>query len=153
MDNNHSKDHNSIMNLLALYAEKVDRGDAKGMTELFKNAAIKWGIDAPVIHGFDAMLELYENVIRLHADGTPRTHHIITNPIIEISEDGLTATARTYYTVIQQTDKIPLQVIAGGRYHDTFVKKNGSWEYSNRNYFMDFRGDISEHVLSTSVNE
>jgi len=146
MNNHHSKDYNAILNLLALYAEKVDSGDAKGMAELFRNADVQWGVDAPIIHGYDAMLDLYEKVIKLHSDGTPRTHHIITNPIIEIGEDGFTANARTYYTVIQQIIDFPLQVIAGGRYHDVFAKENDIWEYRNRKYFMDFRGNISSHV-------
>lgn len=150
MENNYSKDYNAIMNLLALYAEKVDSGDAKGMAELFRNAAVKWGADAEVIHGYNAMLELYENVIKLYSNGTPLTHHLITNPIIEISTDGFTAMAHTYYTVIQQTTNVPLQVIAGGRYHDTFKKENGIWEYRSRNYFMDFRGNLSDHVKTQS---
>jgi len=148
MSNSNSSDYNAIMNLLALYAERVDLGDAKGTAELFKNADVKWGANAPIIHGSEAILQLYENNIKLHKDGTPRTHHLITNAIIEFSLDGATAIARSYYTVIQQTDKLPLQAIAGGRYHDVFNKVNGTWGFSRRDYFMDFRGNISEHVIS-----
>jgi ketosteroid isomerase-like protein len=143
------KNYNAIMNLLHLYAERVDLGDAQGTADLFANAAIKWGAEAPVIHGSDAVLKLYQENIKLHEDGTPRTHHIITNAIIEIAEDGQTAKARSYYTVVQQTGKVPLQVIAGGRYHDVLQKDNGSWEFTRRDYFMDFRGDVSDHVINS----
>ena len=141
-------DYNAIMNLLHLYAERVDLGDAEGTAGLFANAEVKWGADAPIIHGSAAILKLYQENIKLHEDGTPRTHHVITNAIVDIAEDGQTAKARSYYTVVQQTNRLPFQVIAGGRYHDSLKKENGAWTFARREYFMDFRGDVSEHVLT-----
>jgi hypothetical protein len=145
---NKMKDYNAIMNLLHLYAERVDLGDAQGTADLFANADVKWGAEAPVIHGADVILKLYQENIKLHEDGTPRTHHIITNAIIDIAEDGQIAKVRSYYTVVQQTGRVPLQVIAGGRYHDDLRKINGSWTFARRDYFMDFSGDVSDHVLN-----
>jgi 3-phenylpropionate/cinnamic acid dioxygenase small subunit len=121
-------------------------GDGHGVAALFGQATVKWGVGAAETFGARPMLELFERVIRLHEDGTPRTHHLITNPLVEIGEDGTSATCRSYYTVVQQTGTVPLQVIAGGRYHDWFAKEDGVWRFARREYFMDFRGDLRDHV-------
>jgi SnoaL-like domain len=55
---------------------------------------------------------------------------VITNPIIEVDETAGTASCRSYYTVIQQTDDLPLQVIVAGRYHDQFLLVDGRWRYA-----------------------
>ena len=114
----------AIANLLYRYAELVDLGDAAGVAALFEHA------------------------IKLHDDGTPRTHHLITNPLIEIDAHGARATARSYYTVVQQTARLPLQVIAAGRYHDELERVDGRWRFVKRDYFMDMRGDVSDHLKS-----
>ncbi|ADV81388.1 nuclear transport factor 2 family protein [Terriglobus saanensis] len=145
-----NNDATEIANLLYLYAERVDTGDAAGVAALFQHADVKWGVDAPTTHGDAPILELYNTHIKLHEDGTPRTHHLITNPIIEIAENGAEATVRSYYTVVQQTTILPLQVIASGRYHDVLEKIEGKWRFAKRDYLMDMRGNISEHVKKPS---
>jgi 3-phenylpropionate/cinnamic acid dioxygenase small subunit len=141
-----SSDAIAIANLLYLYAELVDAGDAAGVAALFEHSDVKWGVDAPTLHGSAPILELYNTYIKLHDDGTPRTHHLITNPIIDIAEDCMSATARSYYTVVQQTAMIPLQVIASGRYHDVLIKVDGTWRFAKRDYFMDMRGNVIDHL-------
>ena len=139
-------DRSEICNLLYSYAELVDKGDGNAVAELFRDATVKWGSDAQETFGSEPILELFKNVIRLHDDGTPRTHHMVTNPIVKLSANGQSATCRSYYTVIQQTEKIALQVIAGGRYNDWLEKRDGAWRFTRREYFMDFRGNVSDHV-------
>jgi hypothetical protein len=58
----------------------------------------------------------------------------------------MSATARSYYTVVQQTAMIPLQVIAAGRYHDVLIKVDGTWRFAKRDYFMDMRGNVTDHI-------
>ena len=83
----------------------------------------------------------------LYLDGTPRTKHVVTNPIIEVDEGVGTATCRSYYTVPQQTDDFPLQVIVAGRYHDQFQRVDGQWRYCFRDYpLIDLVGDLSHHL-------
>ncbi|MBV8930111.1 MAG: nuclear transport factor 2 family protein, partial [Mycobacteriaceae bacterium] len=85
------------------------------------------------------------SLVVVHPDGTPRTKHVVTNPIIEIDEN--TATCRSYYTVLQQTDTLPLQVIVSGRYHDRFERVEGRWRFCYRDYsLMDLIGDLSQHL-------
>ena len=57
------------------------------------------------------------------------------------------ATARSYYTVMQQTDALPLQPIICGRYHDTFARRGGEWRFTDRLIFSDLIGDLSQHLL------
>src|SRR3546814_4825472 len=70
------------------------------------------------------LLELWRKKIILYEDGTPRTKHLVTNPIIEIDPNGRTATAKSYYTVVQTIFTLPPQIIVMGRYDDRFVKEN-----------------------------
>ncbi|OOK64499.1 snoaL-like domain protein [Mycobacterium kansasii] len=82
----------------------------------------------------------------MYPDGTPRTKHVVTNPIIEI--DGIpTRSVRSYYTVLQQTEDFPLQAIVAGRYHDCFECVEGTWRFSYRDLtLIDMVGDISHHL-------
>jgi hypothetical protein len=50
--------------------------------------------------------------------------------------------------VLQATDKVPLQVIAAGRYHDEFERAGGQWRFRFRDYsLMDLAGNLSDHLL------
>jgi SnoaL-like domain len=80
---------------------------------------------------------------------------VTTNPIIEVDEDARTASCRwghlplagDYYTVLQQTDEFPLQMIVTGRYHDRFECVEGQWRISYRDLtLIDMVGDVSHHL-------
>jgi 3-phenylpropionate/cinnamic acid dioxygenase small subunit len=82
-----------------------------------------------------------------HADGTPRTKHVLSNPILEVDEAAGTASCRSYYTVFQQTETLPLQPIVSGRYHDRFRRIDGEWWFTQRDYsLLDLLGDTSQHL-------
>src|SRR6201997_5079149 len=105
-----------IANLLYRYAECIDTGDLPGAAALFEHARIRiGGSDTDTIDA-SRLLGIWKSLIVLHPDGTPRTKHVTTNPIIEIDEDAGTANCRSYYTVLQQTDESPLQTIVPGPY-------------------------------------
>jgi len=72
-----------ITNLLYRYAEHVDAGEFDKLADLFRHARI--GVragDDGWIDGPEIATYFEANIIR-YADGTPRTKHIVTNPIIE----------------------------------------------------------------------
>lgn len=134
-----------ICNLLYAYAEYIDSGDFDGAAELFAHARLRVSageeVDAAVI------LRLWRGMVIVYPDGTPRTKHVITNPIVEVDEAAGTATCRSYYTVLQHTDDFPLQVVVTGRYHDRFERVDGRWRFSYRDYTkIDQVGDISRHL-------
>ncbi|WP_156839565.1 nuclear transport factor 2 family protein [Novosphingobium aquimarinum] len=141
----------AITNLLHIYAERMDAGDLEGVAALFEKARIRTG-DGEV-EGSAPMLELWRRFVKLHPDGTPRTKHVITNPILEIDEDADRATCRSYYTVLQAAPDLPLQVVCAGRYHDVFVREAGAWRFAERDYSMlDLVGDMSQHMLVPVAN-
>jgi 3-phenylpropionate/cinnamic acid dioxygenase small subunit len=136
-----------ITNLLYRYAECIDAGDLAGAAALFEHARIRIG--GPDTDTIDAarLLGIWKSLIVLHPDGTPRTKHVTTNPIIEIDEAAGTASCRSYYTVLQQTDELPLQTIVTGRYHDRFERVDGQWRFSYRDLtLIDMVGDVSHHL-------
>jgi 3-phenylpropionate/cinnamic acid dioxygenase small subunit len=134
-----------ITNLLYRYAECIDAGDLAGAAALFEHARVRIGGEDTI----DAarLLGIWKSLIVLHPDGTPRTKHVTTNPIVEIDEEAGTASCRSYYTVLQQTDEFPLQTIVAGRYHDRFERVGGRWRFSYRDLtLIDMVGDVSRHL-------
>jgi len=135
-----------IENLVYAYAERIDAGDLVGVGELFRNGRIE-AAPGVVFEGADQVRGLYEGATRLYDDGTPHTKHVTTNVAVEVDDEAGTATARSYYTVFQQTDALPLQVIIAGRYRDTFHRVEGEWWFDTRQMFVDLTGDLSHHLL------
>jgi 3-phenylpropionate/cinnamic acid dioxygenase small subunit len=135
-----------ITNLLYRYAELIDAGDLAGAAALFRHAQVKvLGEDEPMEEA--SLLAMWRRWIRIYPCGTPRTKHVITNPIVEIDEPAGRATCRSYYTVMQATEGFPLQVVTMGRYHDTFERADGRWRFCYRDYsLMDAKGDLSHHL-------
>lgn len=139
-----------IENLLYTYAERIDAGDLEGIAELFARGCIlpaPGGAREVAFEGREAVLGMYRSATRLYEDGTPRTRHVTTNAMIEVDEENDTATARSSYTVLQQTDALPLQPILCGRYHDTFRRIDGRWCFATRTILVDLVGDLSQHLL------
>lgn len=141
----------AIENLLYTYAERIDAGDLEGVADLFANGRIGAAADATApqtFEGRDAVLAMYRAATRIYDDtGTPHTKHVTTNAIIEVDDDAGAASARTYYTVMQQTEALPLQPIICGRYHDTFKRIDGTWWFDTRIMFVDLVGNLSHHLL------
>jgi len=135
-----------IENLVYAYAERIDAGDLAGVAELFRHGRIE-AAPGVVVEGVDAVRKLYESSTRLYDDGTPRTRHVTTNVIVEVDDGADTATARSSYTVVQQTDALPLQPIIVGRYRDSFHRVDGRWCFDTRQMFVDLTGDLSHHLL------
>jgi 3-phenylpropionate/cinnamic acid dioxygenase small subunit len=137
-----------ITNLLYTYADLIDTGNLDGAARLFEDAEIirRPGGDIRVMNA-DELLAMWRDVIIIHEDGTPRTKHVITNPIIEVDEDAGTATCRSYYTVFQQTANISLQPVVAGRYLDRFARRDGKWIFASRDYSLrDLDGNMTDHI-------
>lgn len=142
-----SDDWHEIERLIMAYAERVDRGDFAGVAALFEHATYRadQGEVTMEQHGSDAVQRTFEGLVRRYPDGTPRTKHVTTNVMIEIEGDS--ATSRSYYTVLQQTETLPLQPIIAGRYHDRFERVDGRWRFADRLIYSDLVGDLSQHLL------
>ena len=135
-----------IENLLYRYAELLDLGDIEGMAKLFVHADFVDPDDQVLGSGAQVVDGIYRNFIQFYPDGTPCTHHVTTNAIIEVAEDDQSATARTYFTVFQATENLPLQAIIAGRYHDQFTRIYWHWCFTRRKMLPRLQGDMTHHA-------
>ena len=135
----------AIANLLYTYAERIDAGDFTGAAALFDRAVIKLAEGRET----DAagLLAIWQQRIVLYPCGSPRTKHVVTNPIIEVDAAAGTATCRSVYTVLQQVGSEPVQIIAAGRYHDSFHCEAGAWHFTTRDLSLfDMAGELGQHL-------
>lgn len=135
-----------IPNLLYRYADAIDSGRFDDAAALFDHGAVVMGSER--ITGRTAIADAWRRWVRLYPDGTPRTSHLITNPIIELDDAGERARCRSKWTVLQATDELPFQAVATGRYDDRFARIDGHWCFTERIYAgIDLHGDMSAHTI------
>jgi 3-phenylpropionate/cinnamic acid dioxygenase small subunit len=137
--------HDAIAALIFTYAERIDAGDLAGVAALFAEASYR-SAHGGTYRGRDAVLAVLSEKVILYGDGTPRTKHLTTNLIIEIDAAGDRAAARSYFTVLQSTERLPLQPVVTGRYHDRFVREAGVWRFDDRLILIDLTGDLLQHL-------
>jgi hypothetical protein len=104
------------------------------------------GPGMPPVTGAEAIAALYASTTRRHADGTPLTSHVISNPILEIAADGASARVRSRFLVVQATPTLDLRPIVAGRYDDRFERVDGRWRFSARHMDPRLAGDLREHL-------
>jgi 3-phenylpropionate/cinnamic acid dioxygenase small subunit len=143
-----AEDSTLLGNLIARYAELIDRGDFDGVAELLAQAGVGDGAGSSLLRGRDALAAMFTATTRRYSDGTPKTKHVTTNLILEIDEDAGLAAARSYWLVLQAVEGLALQPILAGRYHDRFERVEGTWRFTERRYFIDLVGDVSRHMLT-----
>ncbi|MGH9033119.1 MAG: nuclear transport factor 2 family protein [Acidimicrobiia bacterium] len=139
-------DRAAITALIHEYAERLDAGDLDGVADLFEHAS--WGSPGrgEPVRGAAAVRRGYDGVI-IHENGTPETKHVISNVTVDVDEAGGTASARSYFTVLQARPDLPLQAIIAGRYHDRFERdEGGRWRFADRVIIPDLVGDLSRHL-------
>lgn len=134
-----------IKNLIYRYAELLDDGDIAAVAQLLGRARFIGPDGAEQGSGVQAIEAIYSAFLRVYADGTPLCQHVTGNVILEI--DGDTATARSYFTVLQATADLPLQPVMAGRYHDSFACDAEGWYFSSRQMLPRLAGDLSAHLL------
>lgn len=133
-----------ILNLLYLYAERVDAGDFEGVGELFAHG--DYYVDpASPLRGA-AVAAAMRSMVQVDDHGRPGTKHLITNTILDVDDEAGTATARSYFTVLQARPGLTLQPILTGRYYDRFERVDGEWRFADRRITADLAGDLSQHV-------
>lgn len=143
-------DWHAIDTLLMTYAEHLDAGRFADVAALFAHATYRIehadGVNLTSYRGA-AEVQAFCEQTRIHDDGTPRTAHLVTNVVIDVDASGDHAAARSRATVLQQTDALPLQPIASGRYVDRFERVGGTWRFADRLVTGFLLGDRSQHVV------
>ncbi|MBP2471222.1 3-phenylpropionate/cinnamic acid dioxygenase small subunit [Crossiella equi] len=138
-------DERAVVRLLHRYAELVDDGDFAGVGELMAHASFVSTTGRCT--GAAEVTGWFERTIRRFEDGTPRTSHVTTNITVDVDERAGIATAKAYFTVLQQAPGQPLRVIGGGRYHDEFARLDGEWHFTRRRPELRLAGDLSAHLV------
>jgi hypothetical protein len=142
----------SVARLVFGYAERLDAGDLRGMAELFASGTLRTtgpdGITA--FTGTDEVFGAFDGSVQRFEDGTPATKHVTTNLIVDPGPTGDTASARSYFTVVQARPTLPLQVIIAGSYRDEFVLEDAGWRFADRLIRIELIGDLHAH-LTVSV--
>ena len=134
-----------IPNLLYRYADLMDAGRFDDAAELFDHGCIV--SNGKEIRGRSAIAEFWRSFIKLHDNEMTNTRHLITNPQIEISEDGTRATGKSQWTGLQKKTDGTLTIVGTGRYRDEFAVIDGEWRFTRREYAkVDFWGEVSEHL-------
>lgn len=135
------EDKLEVTELLYRYAELIDAGDFGGVGELLGRGSFMGVAGAP------AIAELFASTTRRFPEhgNTPRTRHLVLNPIVDV--DGERATARSTFCVVQNTDTVPLQPIVVGRYADVFARDENGWYFTERTVDVEMVGNVSDHLM------
>ncbi len=145
-------DRLEILDLIYRYAELIDAGDFDAVGKLLSRARFG-GPRTPTVSGAQNIAGIFAMTTKRFPDtGTPKTRHLVLNPIVEV--DGDTATARSTFCVLQATEAVPFQPIVAGRYYDTFARDTFArdepghgWHFTERIADVEMTGDVSDHLL------
>jgi 3-phenylpropionate/cinnamic acid dioxygenase small subunit len=141
------EDKLEIVELLYRYAELIDAGDFGGVGQLLSRSTFG-GPASGSVSGAENIAKLFAATTRRYPDrgNTPRTRHLVLNPIVELKEDG-TAATRSTFCVVQDTETVPIQPIVVGRYRDSFGRDDGGWYFTERKVEIQMIGDVSAHLM------
>jgi 3-phenylpropionate/cinnamic acid dioxygenase small subunit len=144
-------DKSDITELLYRYAELIDAGDFDGVGALLSKASFG-GTGPQGVSGADNIAKLFAATTRRYPDhgNTPRTRHLVLNPIIDLADN--TATARSTFCVVQDTESVPIQPIVVGRYFDTFGRDDDGWHFTERKVEIQMLGNVSDHLMVDPTN-
>ncbi len=132
-------DVRAITRLMTEYARLIDSARFAEVAELFRDA--EWFGQV----GYDAVLEWFRTKVVLY-DGSPRTQHLVTNIDVEVGDDGTTASAHSYITVLHQIEPgTAPEIITSNYYDDVFVKVDGTWRFRTRRITRRLVGDMDRH--------
>jgi hypothetical protein len=140
-----SGDIEEIRALIHEYAFRLDGGDLDGVAALFEQAELGSSVRPERMRGAAEARRNYNGVI-LYDNGTPETMHCLTNVTITVDSGSRTASARTYFTVLQAVPGFALQPIIAGQYRDRFERHAGEWCFTERIIHPDLIGDLTRHM-------
>ena len=142
----HLTDGDRIRGLLATYCRLIDAGDFASVGALMAHAVLKAEDGAVLATGAAEVERLYAGLLKLHADGTPGTQHVVANSVFDdAGADGSVIVTSTYL-VFQALPEVPLQPIVTGTYVDRFVTGEGGWRFAERRFGIGRSGHLEHHL-------
>jgi hypothetical protein len=139
----------AIARLIFACDDHNDRGDFVGVGALFAHGTVRVKDMDGSWTGADAVTTQFAHATKVYPvdDGrSALTHHLSTNVVIDVDEEAGTATARSYYTMLQATDDLPLQIIDAGFNTDRFERVDGEWRWLDRFITVELHGDLTHHL-------
>jgi SnoaL-like domain len=137
-----------VTRILFEYGARLDLGDVEGVGELFRHGVFRAaGTDGGegAYQGVAGVTAMFQSFVQFY-DGSPRTKHVTTNVRVDVDDDAMGATSHSYFTVLQATDELPLQIVIAGRYRDRFEQRDGQWWIVDRMVYSDLFGDLHAHM-------
>jgi uncharacterized protein (TIGR02246 family) len=127
-----------IRELMARYCHALDACNFDGVASLFAENG-EWATTYGCARGRAQIGALLTSVVPRPGEG-PQRKHYITNIIIKLHDDGR-AIARSDYLVIREAQGGLIPVM-GGTYLDTFVKRDGTWQFARKELVHHIAGDM-----------
>jgi hypothetical protein len=135
----------AVTRILYEYAARLDLGDIDGVGELFSYGVFRAADQEGGYEGSAGVAGMFRSWVQFY-NGSPRTKHVTTNLRIDVDDDGLGATCQSYFTVLQATDDLPLQIVIAGRYKDRFERRDGDWWIVDRLVYSELFGNLHAHM-------
>src|SRR6201990_1869412 len=141
-------DRLAIRELVEAYAHRADRRDAKGQMSLFTanthfvvymNA--KDSMPSQELHSREALAPVFAELNKYDAT----THFVGQSTIFTLTADRATGEAYCLAHHVTVGDGKRRLMLASLRYHDTFVKMDGTWLFAERLLYVDW---MDERALS-----
>jgi hypothetical protein len=128
-------DHRQIENLINRSMYLADKGDWQGYADLARHLTIKFkrkGVEYNMTGTDEIMRER-----QIYLDSLPKEletihKHVVSNYIIEVADDRLTATSQCYLTAYRRVGGEPMRLVSHTMYHDRLRKIDGEWWVTER---------------------
>jgi SnoaL-like domain len=140
-----------IERLLFDYCWGIDHGDFELTASLFGTAGLYGLVGGAAARGSEQVLGMLQASTRRY-DGVPRTRHVVTNVVIDVAENSLSGSSRSYVQVIHQPpaeagdSPRPIGPIVVGTYLDKVHNIDGMWQFAERRMDLQLIGDLSTHL-------
>lgn len=134
-----SADVVEIEQLLYRYCFAVDGGRTDEIASLFAEDATLMALYAgdPPVKGRAAIHAWYANYKKAVNENAQHLRHTVTNPYIQV--DGDQATAMCYLTADSVSKANGMASWTAGAYHDKLVKRDGRWQFVERQIHVLYR--------------
>jgi ketosteroid isomerase-like protein len=141
-------DRLAIRELVEAYAHCADRRDAKGQMALFTedtHFVVYMNAKDPKpsmdLHARDALAPVFADLNKYDAT----THFVGQSTIFTLTADQATGEAYCLAHHVTVNGEKRRLMVASLRYYDTFVKRDGSWLFAERQLYVDW---VDERALS-----
>jgi uncharacterized protein (TIGR02246 family) len=129
----------AIRELMARYCHALDACKFSEVASLFAEDG-EWTTTYGRACGRAQIETLLANVVPKPGEG-PQRKHYITNIIVTLADEDR-ASARSDYLVIRESTGGLIPVM-GGTYLDTFVKREGGWQFARKELVHNIAGDMA----------